>query len=123
MRFKVSFCQLNGYLRVTFKGGTTKWWMAVQPYDFIGKITSVQNRHAVSLTIPTPHQYLIFLKNNGNVWTNMNFGEIEGFWFKDEPKVAPVEIKITVEDLAGNVTTYTKLFQESEIVENVEYLL
>ena len=53
----------------------------------------------------------------------MNFGEIDGFWFKDEPKVAPVEIKITVEDLAGNVSTYSKLFQESEIVENVEYLL
>ena len=53
----------------------------------------------------------------------MNFGDIDGFWFKDEPKVAPVEIKITVEDLAGAVTTYSKLFQESEIVENVEYLL
>ena len=101
--------------------------MAVQPYDFIGKITSVQNRHAVSFTTNTTPIFdiknIIFLKNNGNVWTNMNFGEIDGFWFKDEPKVAPVEIKITVEDLAGNVTTYSKLFQESEIVENVEYLL
>ena len=53
----------------------------------------------------------------------MNFGEIDGFWFKDTPQVAPVEIKITVEDQIGGVTTYSKLFQESEIVENVEYLL
>ena len=53
----------------------------------------------------------------------MIFGEIEGFWFKDTPQVAPVEIKITVEDQIGAVTTYSKLFQESEIVENVEYLL
>ena len=101
--------------------------MAVQPYDFKGKITSVQSRHAVSFTIKYSlysHQTTTrFFQNNGNVWTNMNFGEIDGFWFKDEPKVAPVEIKITVEDLAGTVTTYLKLFQESEIVENVEYLL
>ena len=96
--------------------------MAVQPYDFKGKITSVQSRHAVSFTILARNLHLIF-QNNGNIWTNMNFGEIDGFWFKDEPKVAPVEIKITVEDLAGNVSTYSKLFQESEIVENVEYLL
>ena len=53
----------------------------------------------------------------------MNFGEIDGFWFKDEPQVAPVEIKITVEDIDGNSSVYTKLFQESEIVENVEFVL
>ena len=53
----------------------------------------------------------------------MNFGEIDGFWFKDTPQVAPVEIKFTVEELSGNVSTYTKLFQESEIVEHVEYQL
>ena len=53
----------------------------------------------------------------------MKFGEIDGFWFKDEPQVAPVDIKFTVEDISGNISIYTKLFQESEIVENVEYLL
>ena len=73
--------------------------------------------------IPYSNHTNTCFQNNGNAWTNMNFGEIDGFWFKDEPKVAPVEIKITVEDLAGTVTTYSKLFQESEIVENVEYLL
>ena len=103
--------------------------MAVQPYDFIGKVTSVQNRHAVSFgtfTSSTDVTSMIshsFIKNNGNVWTDMKFGEIDGFWFKDEPQVAPVEIKFTVEDISGNTSIYKKLFQESEIVENVEYLL
>ena len=53
----------------------------------------------------------------------MKFGEIDGFWFKDEPQAAPIEINITIEDILGNSETYSKVFQESEIVQDVEYIL
>ena len=37
----------SGEPKMRFKGGSSKWWLAVQPFDFIGKTTKVEIKHAV----------------------------------------------------------------------------
>ena len=98
----------SGNTKMRFKGGSSKWWMAVQAFDFTGRVTSIQIKHA----------------NNGNQFKEMNKGidvGIDGFWFHDEPKTAPVTIKFKIEKLNGQQTTYEKTFQENEIIENLIY--
>jgi len=51
----------------------------------------------------------------------MNFGEIDGFWWKATPQVAPVTIKIIIENLAGEQTVYEKEFQEAQMSDTLVF--
>ena len=53
----------------------------------------------------------------------MNFGDIDGFWFKAEPQAAPIGLRFTFETIDGTETVYEKIFQEAEIVQDIIYPL
>ena len=51
----------------------------------------------------------------------MTFGEIDGFWYKATPQVAPVTIKIVIENLDGDETVYERQFQEAEMSDSLVF--
>lgn len=98
---------VQGLTRMRFKSGSSRWWYAIQPFNFRYKIEKVE------------------LKDNSGIWKNLKVyvGNMEGFFFMDPNKAILNEGGFDVRITNSNADVGSIHLEENDLGSNKEFTL